>query len=681
MHESPGLGAGPLRRCELFARHLPIGCFETDAAGQCECVNARWEELTGLAAAEAFGDGWVRAFHPDDREAALAVWRETIAARGTLRGTYRFQHTGGSDRWVDIHCVPVPNASAVRGFLATVEDVTERRAAEAMVEAQAGQLRAQAVELERARDDALAALRARSQFVANMSHELRTPLHAILGMTALALEGDLDDERREYIETARESATTLIALMDDVLDISRIEAERIDLSPREIDIGVLAGETLKSLAPRAHERGLELVLREATVLPRRVLGDAVRIRQVLTNLVSNAIKFTDRGEVVVSISHAVSPTGIDLHLEVADTGIGIPPEEQEQIFEPFVQVDGSTARRHGGIGLGLTIASRLARLMSGRLWVESTVGTGSTFRASLPLGVPAPREAPSSPLPPRRLLLVDDHPTAREAFCAHAALLGLEAAAAATGANALAEMRAAAARHRPFDVVFVDYNLGGEDAPALARLMDDDGRLRHVPRVLVTTAGYRAHTTARERAGFARSVLKPLDPGDLRGIVERLDEPALGGGERRALRVSAMQAPMWHPSRSLPHAEARDERGVATLQVSTFDPQALWRALSNDAELVATRLAVFLVRWQRLVRRVHVAIDALDLEAIEQYAHAMRSSLQTMAASALSATASDLEAAALEGDVERVRQVATRLDAEAPLLVRDVRFVIDHIVE
>jgi hypothetical protein len=180
-----------------------------------------------------------------------------------------------------------------------------------------------------------------------MSHELRTPLHAILGMTALALEGDLDDERREYIETARESATTLIALMDDVLDISRIEAERIDLSPREIDIGVLAGETLKSLAPRAHERGLELVLREATVLPRRVLGDAVRIRQVLTNLVSNAIKFTDRGEVVVSISHAVSPTGIDLHLEVADTGIGIPPEEQEQI-RAVRAVDGSTARRHGG---------------------------------------------------------------------------------------------------------------------------------------------------------------------------------------------------------------------------------------------------------------------------------------------------------------------------------------------
>jgi HPt (histidine-containing phosphotransfer) domain-containing protein len=131
----------------------------------------------------------------------------------------------------------------------------------------------------------------------------------------------------------------------------------------------------------------------------------------------------------------------------------------------------------------------------------------------------------------------------------------------------------------------------------------------------------------------------------------------------------------------LPDAEAPDERGVATQQVSTFDPQALWRALSNDAELVAARLAVFLVRWHRLVRRVHVAIDALDLDAIEQYAHAMRSSLQTMSASALSATASDLEAAALEGDVERVRQVATRLDAEAPLLVRDVRFVIDHIVE
>ena len=230
------------------------------------------------------------------------------------------------------------------------------------------------------------------------------------------------------------------------------------------------------------------------------------------------------------------------------------------------------------------------------------------------------------------------------------------------------------------NIVSAEYSGGAIVIGNLLAAMDEDGRLRHVPRILVTTAGSRAHASARERAGFSRSVLKPLVADDIRLVLQRLHDTSPSAGERRASRIAVMQAPMWHPTRA---GSATDvvERHVVTTPVSTFDPQGVWEALSNDPELVAARLAVFLVRWQRLVRQVHVALAAVDVDAIEHCAHAMRSSLHTMSAIALTVTATELESAARDGDVDRIRHLVTRLDAEAPLLVRDIRHVIDQISE
>ena len=316
---------------------------------------------------------------------------------------------------------------------AAAHDITERKAAEETLahyardlevnhralEEQTARLAQLVKELEAARRRAEEATETKSAFLANMSHEIRTPLNAILGMTGLALQTRLTVDQRDYIATVKSAAQSLLEIINDVLDFSKIEARRLDLERAEFDAREAIGNAAKLLAIRASEKGIELACHIAPAVPEVLLGDAGRLRQVLLNVLGNAIKFTAAGEVVlrVTVEH-LAPRRVTLHFAVSDTGIGIPPEKQEQIFQAFTQADSSTTRRYGGTGLGLAIAQRLVELMDGRMWVESAVGKGSTFHFTADFDTPHQPAAASGTVRRKaleglRVLVVDDNATNR----------------------------------------------------------------------------------------------------------------------------------------------------------------------------------------------------------------------------------------------------------------------------
>ena len=501
-------------RVRLILESTGEGVYGIDNQGSCTfCNQASLRMLGYTAQEELLGRNVHDAMHHTRRDGTrypreeCSLQRELLNAQAFHTPEELLWRADGTSFEAEVWAHPLPQEGGQLGAVVTFVDITERKKAEET--------------LRRAKEDAEAANRAKSDFLANMSHEIRTPMNGILGMTTLALETNLDPEQRDYLSMVKSSGESLLTLLNDILDLSKIEAGKLDLEIRDMSVEDCIEEALEPLALRAQQKGIELVWNVGIDIPDVVQGDSTRLRQVFINLAGNALKFTTKGQVAIYGRHAGrTESGLMLEFTVSDTGIGIAEEKRAKIFEAFAQADMSTSRRYGGTGLGLSICERLVKLMGGRIWVESEEGRGSEFHFTVKVFTDPAREGLEAPpqarvqlnnqQSARRVLVVMANPVNRELLERFLQRGNMKAVPAASAGDALAQLIRAQSAGAKFSAMLIDKDIdepGGLALLAEARAADG----ADVPAIVVHSRPLdTADRKLCEQLGVTRTLLKPF---------------------------------------------------------------------------------------------------------------------------------------------------------------------------
>jgi two-component system, sensor histidine kinase and response regulator len=491
--------------------NIPDSIFVKDTEGRYTLVNRAFAKLHGAGKPDDLLGKSVFDLFPQERATALhaadlEVMKDTSGT--AYEGERSTVDPDGSVKWIQMTKVPLlgPNNEVV-GIVGVNRDVTRRKLAEA--------------NLMKAKEEAESASRAKSTFLATMSHEIRTPMNGILGLTELVLDTHLTAEQRENLALVQFSAESLLSIINDILDFSKIEAGKMELESIPFDLRWSLGETMKALSFRAHQKGLELVYEVDPNAPEALMGDPGRLRQILTNLIGNAIKFTDHGEIFVSVEEQVhGPDTTSLRIAIKDTGVGIPFEHQEKIFESFSQADGSMTRKYGGTGLGLAICAKLVEMMGGRIWVESEPGRGSTFFFTAQFAIQSTPLAYPEPLQPQQLrgmraLIVDDNATNRRVLDGMLKGWGMDPTTAENGPEALRALHVAKRGGLPFPLILLDGHMPEIDGFTLAEQIQADSGLVGGTIMMLTSAGRLGDAARCRELGISAYLGKPIRQGEL----------------------------------------------------------------------------------------------------------------------------------------------------------------------
>ncbi len=635
----------------LFERNLS-GVFRTNLEGRILDCNVAFANIYGFDSPDAIKGSNVKSFytHNEDRSELLTLLKESRVLNNI---DLYMRRRDGTPIWIRENVTMIEGAGGEEFLEGTIIDITDRKVAEE--------------DLQKAKEIAEQANQSKSEFLANMSHEIRTPMNGVLGMTGLALETELSPIQREYLEMVQSSAESLMTIINDILDFSKIEAGKLELESIEMDLESILGKPVDLLAPRAREKGLALTYRLAPDVPRRVVGDPVRLTQVLTNLVGNSLKFTEQGRIEVSVELSALHSGkAFLRFSVHDTGIGIPEDKLDRLFKSFSQVDGSTTRKFGGTGLGLAICKQLVEMMGGEIWVESREGKGSTFFFSAVLGVAEPsarrdradagiepqaQASESSTAPgtsesaPLKLLLAEDNLVNKRLAIALLQKRGWDVHDVSNGKEAIQALEKGR-----YDAILMDVQMPEMDGyTATARVREREAAEGgHIPVIAMTAHAMKGDRERCLDAGMDGYVTKPVKAQNLYDEILRLvGSPGAKGAPRTEEK------------------KAEPSAGAAPADISV-----LLETVGGDRDLVGELASMFLEDYPAQMASIRDAVELGDAKSLHESAHKLKGSVANFGASAARELAAALELMGREGRAGDAPEVLKRLEMEMELLDR-----------